>query len=245
LTRPKLVAAVHRSYFAVGSERVLTNTIGGSRIPLARHGLEAQIAEINRAGVAIARASGAGIVGVSVGPSGALLEPYGDASAAELEDSFAAQLEACQEADVIWIETMTDGAEARIALDAARQATALPVVVTFVYESGKQGLKTIMGQSPEEIAAEFQDADALGVNCSTPETCLQGVRAHRSKLPGTPLVARPNAGTPRWERGRTLFPLSPEGFEKETAELAQWTAVLGGCCGTTPEHLRLLKRRHQ
>jgi len=220
---------------------VLTNTLGAFRLALRRIGYEERVAECNRAAIRTAR-SVASLVGVSVGPTGEMTEPLGDLPRSALFDNYAEQMAACAEADVIWIETMSDADEARVAVDAARETTNLPVVVTFTFEAGARGLRTMMGVSPERVAEEFGDVDALGVNCTTPQICLEALACYRERLPQMPLVARPNAGRPRFERGRTLFPSTPDRFLEEVRPLIERVVVLGGCCGTTPEHIRHIVR---
>lgn len=239
LERPEQVRAVHRAYVEAGAEMVLTNTLGAFRLALRRIGWESRVAECNRTAIRLAREV-APIVGVSVGPTGELAEPLGDLPRAELFANYAEQIAACHEADVLWIETMSDADEARTALEAARQESDLPVVVTFTFDTGARGLRTMMGVSPEEVAHAFGDVDALGVNCATPQICLEALTVYRERLPEMPLVARPNAGKPRFERGRTLFPSTPSLFLEEVRPLREHVVVLGGCCGTTPEHIRLL-----
>lgn len=239
LEHPDRVTAVHRAYVEAGAEMVLTNTLGAFRLALRRMGWESRVAECNRAAIRLAREV-APIVGVSIGPSGELVEPLGDLSRAELFANYAEQIAACREADVLWIETMSDAEEARTVVEAARRESDLPVVVTFTFEAGARGLRTMMGVSPEEVADAFGDVDALGANCATPSICLEALIVYRERLPKMPLVARPNAGRPRFERGRTLFPSTPTLFLEEVRPLMERVVVLGGCCGTTPEHIRLL-----
>jgi 5-methyltetrahydrofolate--homocysteine methyltransferase len=239
LEHPDKVADVQRAYVEAGAEMVLTNTLGAFRLALRHIGFESRVADCNRAAIRIARRV-APIVGVSVGPSGEMTEPLGELPRSELFDNYAEQMAACGEADVIWIETISDADEARVAVDAARQETDLPVVLTFTFDAGARGIRSMMGVSPEEVAESFGDVDALGVNCTTPQLCLDALTVYRERLPEMPLVARPNAGRPRFEHGRTVFPSTPTLFLDEVRPLMERVVVLGGCCGTTPEHIRLI-----
>ncbi len=231
------VAAIHRDYADAGAGVVLTNTFGGSRPKLERYGLGDRVGEINSAAVAVARGIDGPFVAASIGPTGKLLEPYGEASVDELTDAFSEQIEACADADIIWIETMTDIGEARAAVDAARSSTDLPVAVTFTYDSTPSGPRTMMGVTPEAAAQEFDDVAILGVNCGTVEVCLAALRAYRDAGAEMPFVVRANAGLPKWEHGRTVFPEGPKAYAESIRPLTEIAGVIGGCCGTTPTHI--------
>jgi 5-methyltetrahydrofolate--homocysteine methyltransferase len=239
IAHPERVAGIHRAYIAAGAQIVLTNTFGGSRPKLARYGLASRVGEMNRAAVEVARSAGSVLVAASVGPTGHILEPYGEASPSEVEEAFAEQMVALADADVLWIETMTDLREAHIAVAAARSVASRPVAVTFTFEEGARGPRTMMGVSPEDLAQELPDADVVGVNCGTVDVCL-GAIAELRKRTDKPLAGRPNAGRPRLVEHQTVFPTTPERFAEETAPLQEMVAVLGGCCGTTPQHIRAL-----
>jgi|SaaInl4_135m_RNA_FD_contig_71_212952_length_3005_multi_5_in_0_out_0_2 5-methyltetrahydrofolate--homocysteine methyltransferase len=231
------VADIHRGYADAGAGVVLTNTFGGSRPKLERYGLGERVVEINAAAVALARAIDGPFVAASIGPTGKLLEPYGEATVDELAAAFSEQIEACAAADIIWIETMTDVGEARAAVDAAKRATDLPIALTFTYDSTPSGPRTMMGVTPEAAAEEFDDVAILGVNCGTVEVCLATLQAYREAGAEMSFVARANAGLPKWEHGRTVFPEGPEAYAESIRPLAEVAGVIGGCCGTTPSHI--------
>ncbi|MBT3269251.1 hypothetical protein HN371_19050 [Candidatus Poribacteria bacterium] len=231
------VTGVHRGYADAGADVVLSNTFGASRPKLERYDLGERVAEINAAAVALVRSIGGPFVAASVGPSGKILEPYGDASVAELSEAFEEQMTGCRDADIIWVETMTDIGEARAAVDAAKRATDLPIALTFTYDDTPSGPRTMMGVTPEAAAAEIGDVAVLGVNCGTMDGCMAALQAYRDAGAEMPLVARANAGLPKWEHGRTVFPEGPAAYAESVRPLKEIAGIIGGCCGTTPAHI--------
>lgn len=181
-------------------------------------------------------------VAASIGSTGEFLEPIGDISVAQLEDVFIEQIGACKAADILWIESFADVREARVAVNAARSVTALPVALTFAFERGLRGERTMMGNSPEEIAGEFADVDVLGVNCASVGECISVAKTFRQCLPGMPLAARPNAGMPKWKNGHTIYPTMGDEFGEEMRPMFALVDIIGGCCGTTPAHVDALVR---
>jgi len=234
---PEGVAGVHRGYADAGAGVILTNTFGGSRPKLDKYGLGDEVAALNSAAVENARGILGPFVAASIGPTGHILEPYGDATVEELSEAFAEQMAACKDADILWVETMTDIREARAAVDAAKRATDLPMALTFTYDSTPSGPRTMMGVAPEAAAGEFDDVAILGANCGTMDVCLEALRAYRDSGAKMPLVARANAGLPRWEHGRTIFPEGPAAYAESIRPLTEIAGVIGGCCGTTPAHI--------
>lgn len=239
--RAPLVAAVHRAYRDAGARIVLANSFGANPIRL---GLPAaQAAGIARAAASLAReAVGPGIVVAgSVGPTGALLEPYGELAPAVARDAFAAAIAGLAEGgvDVIWIETLSDLEEARAAVAAAGEvAPSLPVVVTLTYERGR----TMMGTRPEEAAAVLADLGvaAVGANCGNGFDEVEGVLPGLAAgAPGLPLVAKANAGRPVVAAdGSSVFPGAPaEAAAHALRAVAAGARIVGGCCGTTPAHV--------
>ena len=239
--RAPLVAAVHRAYRDAGARIVLANSFGANPIRL---GLPPdRVIEVARAAASLAReAVGPGtVVAGSVGPTGALLEPYGELSVAAAREAFAAAIAglAAGGADVIWIETMSDLEEARAALAAAGEvAPGLPVVVTLTFERGR----TMMGTRPEEAAAVLAEhgATAVGANCGNGfeevERVLPGLVAG---APGLAVVAKANAGRPVLVAGgEVVYPGTPvEAADHARRAVAAGARIVGGCCGTTPAHV--------
>jgi len=253
LTDPGLILSIHEEYLQAGAEILETNTFGANRFRLARHGLGGKVAEINAAGVRLARqavehlkekhASEAWVAG-SVGPLGVRLEPLGKTGLDEARAAFAEQIHALTAAgvDLLIIETMPALNEAHEALEAAREtAPDLPVLVMVTVDDESNCLD---GSSPAQAAALLTEwgAGAIGVNCSTgPATVLTAIEAMRGATT-LPLAAMPNAGMPRAVEGRNIYLCSPEymaSFARKA--IAAGAQIVGGCCGTTPNHIRAMR----
>jgi methionine synthase I (cobalamin-dependent) len=247
LEHPERVELVPRAYVEAGSRVVLTNTFRANPIALAMHGVAQTAQALNRAGVAISRRAAAGraLVFASIGPSGKML-PAGDVTEAELYSAFGVQARALADAgaDALVIETMTDLAEAVLALRAARE-TGLPVVVCMVFDAGPARDRTIMGIKPEEAAEALTraGADVVGANCGQGiEGYLEICRRLRCST-DRPIWIKPNAGMPQLVAGQVVYPTTPEQFASfAPALVAAGVNFLGGCCGTGPEFIRALAR---
>ena len=261
LSNPSLILGVHEEYLQAGAEILETNTFGANRFRLARHGLAGKMAEINAAGVRLARqavdrlkekqagntefgAEVAAWVAGSVGPLGVRLEPLGKTGLDEARAAFAEQIGILAEngVDFLIVETMPALNEAHEALEAAKAvAPHLPVLVMVTVDDESECLD---GASPAQAAALLTEwgADAVGVNCSTgPATVLTAVEAMRAAT-GLPLAAMPNAGVPRAIEGRNVYLCSPEymaSFARKA--VAAGVQIVGGCCGTTPNHIRAMR----
>jgi methionine synthase I (cobalamin-dependent) len=243
LSHPDRVGEVASRYVEAGSAVILTNTFRSNRIALAAHGEGADPAALNAAGVRISRKAAAGRARVfaSVGPSGKMLMSE-EVTEAELAAAFAEQCRALAEAgpDALLIETMSDLEETRIALRAAR-ATGLPVVVSMVFDSGKERDRTMMGSTPEQVAVALVEAgaDAIGANCGLGIEGYIPVCARLRKSTSLPLWIKPNAGMPEMEEGRITYRTTPAEFAAGSRDLLKAGAdFIGGCCGTTPEFIR-------
>jgi 5-methyltetrahydrofolate--homocysteine methyltransferase len=243
LTQPDRVESVARAYAEAGSQVVLTNTFRANAV--AMHGSsEADLDAINRAGVALSRrAAGQALVFASIGPTGKILLS-GEISAEQASAAFAAQAAslAAAGADALLIETMSDMEEARLAVTAAK-STGLPVLASFAFDSGKNKDRTMMGATPEAVAAAMVEtgADAVGANCGVGvEQAVPICRRLRAAC-DLPLWIKPNAGLPTIE-GRSLrYNTSAEFFASHYAALRDaGAAFLGGCCGSTPDFIRSL-----
>jgi homocysteine S-methyltransferase len=253
LSDPALILSIHEEYLQAGAEILETNTFGANRFRLQRHGLTEKVAEINAAGVRLARQAvehlkekqaGEAWVGGSVGPLGVRLEPLGKVGLDEARAAFAEQIAALAGAgvDLLIIETMPALNEAREALIAAKEmAPHLPVLAMVTVDDESNCLD---GASPQTAAAKLTEwgADAIGVNCSTgPATVLTAIEAMRSAT-SLPLAAMPNAGMPRAVEGRNIYLCSPEymaSFARKA--IAAGAQIVGGCCGTTPNHIRAMR----
>jgi len=239
LENPAQVERVARSYADVGAQVVTTNTINSNRISLGDCGYGERVAEVNAAGVAAARRGAAGRAWVagSMGPTGKLLQPLGDLDPALAASAYQEQAEALAAAgaDLIVAETFFDLAEATLAVQAAA-STGLAVLATLAFdESGR----TMMGVSPEQAAVlADHGAAAVGLNCGRVSLEQAAALVARFAATGVPVVVQPNAGIARLEGGVTVFPEPP-------AALGQWSRryleagarIIGGCCGTKPEHI--------
>ncbi len=237
ITAPDVLADIHRNYALAGADCATSNTFGANRLKLAEWGLEDQVAGFNRAGVALARAGGSPHVLADVGPSGRVLRPLGDAHYDELFDVFAEQADAlaAERPDAILIETMTDIAEARCALLAARSVTDLPVFVSVTFSAN--GRMDLSGTAPEEAAAilEACGAAAIGVNCGLSPEQMLPLLERMAGSTGLPLIIQPNAGIPRLVDGVTVYPGTPDEMGACAAGAVEVGASLvGSCCGSSP-----------
>jgi 5-methyltetrahydrofolate--homocysteine methyltransferase len=249
VTHPEKVQAIHAAYFEAGSNMVQTNSFGGSRPKLALYGYQDRVRELNRRAVELAReaAPPGGLVAFVVGPSGKMVAPLGDATYEMLVDVFTEQTLAALEGgpDAIFIETMSDPAEARAGIEAAKAVCSLPVIATMTFNQGPQGFRTMMGTDPRAAAHAMADAgaDIIGTNCGsvTVRDMAAIITSMREERDGALYLAQANAGTPRLEGGRTIYDLAPEEMAAEVPTLLDAGAnIVGGCCGTTPEHIRLI-----
>jgi len=246
LEHPEVVASIARDYLAAGAELLTTNTFGASPLKLADYGLEERAVEINRAGVRIAGevAGGNAWVSASCGPCGKLLEPYGDTSEETVAAGFALQMEALAGADAICIETMTDLREAVLAVRAAKTILpAVPVMATMTFDPTPRGFFTIMGNSVAEVCAGLEEAgaDVVGSNCGNGIERMVEIARAFGEHTDLPILIQSNAGQPRMVGGEVSYDESPEMFAAAVpALLAAGARIIGGCCGTTPEHTRAL-----
>jgi methionine synthase / methylenetetrahydrofolate reductase(NADPH) len=246
LSMPQLVKEIHLGYVKAGAELIETNTFGASRSRLAKYGLEAGVREINLAGVRLAReiAGDDLYVGGSVGPLGLRLEPLGPTSLEEGRALFREQIAALAEGevDLIVLETMVDLEEAHQALLACREVAKLPVVAQMtVQEDGY----TLSGTSPEDFARQLDEwgADVIGLNCSVGPAQVLEILERIAKVTTRRLAAQPNAGLPLTVEGRNLYLCSPDYMADHARRFVELGArLVGGCCGTTPEHIRSIKR---
>lgn len=248
LHEPDGVIALHRDYVDAGAELITTNTFSANRISFARQGLLDRLVEINHRAVehALAAADGRAWVVGSVGPTGELLEPYGDLTEARAREAFEEQIKALVEAgvDLIAIETMSSLEEAHIAFLCARSVTDRPVAVSFTID---QNLRTMMGTTVEQFAHAALDwgADIIGTNCGVgPKEVEIALQKMRDEVPAALLWGEPNAGLPRMEGTTVVYDMGPEDLANYAeVALARGARVVGSCCGSTPEHTRAIASR--
>lgn len=246
IENPEDVFAIAKSYIDVGCDMVETNSFGGSIFKLKSYGLENRVTEINRAAAEISRkAAGADkhVLG-SIGPTGKILM-MGDVSAEELYEAFKEQAKALEAggADAIVVETMSDMEEALAAVRAAKENTGCEIICTMTFEkSGDSDFNTMMGVTPEQMTQSLLEAgvDVLGANCGNGVQNMIGIAQHIRKInKDIPVLIHANAGAPVYKDGETIFPESPEEMAQYVQTLIDAGAnIIGGCCGTTPEHIK-------
>jgi len=249
LERPQVLEEIARLYLEAGAEIVQTNTFGASPLKLANYALADRAAEINAGAVrAVRKAVGdRAYVSASCGPSGRLLLPYGDTAENDMFDSFLQQMKALVGAgvDAVCVETMTDIREATLAVRAVRSLSAdLTVMATMTFEATSRGFFTIMGVSVETACRELENAgaDLVGSNCGNGSARMAAIAREFKKHAKRPLLIQPNAGVPELRRGQVLYPETPEFMAGMVGELLESGAsVIGGCCGTTPDHIRAMR----
>jgi homocysteine S-methyltransferase len=252
LSQPGLVEAVHRDYLAAGAELIETNTFGANAIRLASHGLEDRARLIARQGVKVARnareiAGSPAFVAGSMGPLGKHLQPFGMVTLAEAEAAFRSQAEGLLEGglDVFMLETYQDLNEILVAIRVVRELTReIPIVAQMTF--GLDG-KTRYGHTPELVARALRQAgaDVIGVNCGVgPQPALEVLEDLVAAAGETPVSVMPNAGLPQFLLGRYVYLSSPEYFAEFAARaVAIGARLVGGCCGTTPAHVRAMRER--
>lgn len=248
LQRPGKVEAVARAYVEAGSRVILTNTFGANRFVLSRHGLEGIAKEINLAGVEISlrAAAGKALVFASIGPSGSILAA-GQTTTEELQAAFSEQAWTLAEAGAqgLVIETMSDPTEAAIAVAAARE-TGLPVVVSFTFDCGPNQDRTLIGATPEQVTKLMTEAgaDVMGANCGHGIAAMVEICRRLHAVTHLPIWIKANAGMPELVDGRTVYRQTPEEFSAFVPPLLEAGATfIGGCCGTTPEFIRVVAQQ--
>jgi 5-methyltetrahydrofolate--homocysteine methyltransferase len=250
LSQPRAIEEIAALYLEAGAEIITTNTFGGSPLRLRMHRLDDRTEEVNRKAVEAARRTvgGRAYISASIGPTGRLLRPYGDTDPGEMQAGFELQARALVDAgaDMICIETMTDLAEARLALQAVRTvSTSIPVMATMTFEEGARGFYTVMGTSVKQAAEGLKaaGADVIGSNCGNGIETMVGIAREFRRHSSQPLAIQANAGLPVATAGGLLYPETPEFVAGKVPELlAAGVQIIGGCCGTTPEHIRALRR---
>jgi 5-methyltetrahydrofolate--homocysteine methyltransferase len=240
------VREIAESYLLAGSDILTTNSFGGSRIKLAQYGLAERTAELNMTAAAICReaAGNEKHVAGSIGPTGKILL-MGDITEEELFDAFCEQAIALEKggADLIIIETMSAADEAALAVKAARSATGCTIIITMTFSGDMDGnFHTMMGVTPEEMVISMKEAGAqiIGSNCGNGIRDMIGIAEHiRAADNKIPVIIQANAGIPEFIDGNTLFRESPEMMASYVPDLIKaGVSIIGGCCGTTPAHIR-------
>ena len=254
LAHPERVLAIQRRYAQAGADCLLTNTFGGSRIMLRRHGHEADVAQINKAAVAIAREAFDGREGYvigDIGPFGGLMEPYGEFTESEVREAFVEQATALVQAgvDAIIIETQTALEELQLGIVAAQEAGARCIIGSMAYDVTRDGstFRTMMGVDPERAASimEERGVHIVALNCGTG---MDMVRAREAVLryreaTTLPIMVQPNAGQPKLVNMRVVYDETPEQMAPGVVPLIEAGArIVGACCGSTPGHIRAFRQ---
>jgi len=249
LDRPEVLSEIANLYIESGAELITTNTFGASPLNLANHGLDHRTEEINRNAVEAIRSVTAerAFISGSVGPTGKILTPYGDADPGEVCEGFSRQIGALIDAgaDLICVETMMDLEEARLAVAAARELSSMiPIIAAMTFNATPRGFFTTMGTTVEQACPVLTEAgaDLVGSNCGIGmETMVSLAREFIEHAPG-PVVIQANAGMPENRGGELFWPESPEFMAEGASRLLDLgVAVIGGCCGTGPDHIRAIR----
>jgi len=247
--QPQIVAEVHRAYLEAGCDAVLTNTFGGNSLSLRRHRVDARTEKLNEAGARLARREAGPdryVLG-DIGPCGDFLEPIGTLKTEDLKAAFVRQVRGLLDGGVdgFLIETMTALEEIEVVIEAVRSICAdLPILVSLAFDPAKESFRTMMGVSPQQAVGRLAGLgiSAVGFNCGTldMDSYVRLAQEFAGALSGKGLLllAEPNAGKPRLEGERAVYDLAPEEFARGLERIHQAGAVIvGGCCGTSPEHL--------
>ncbi len=245
LDNPEAVGKVHREYYLAGARMITTNSFGASPMKLAQFGLEGDMERINTLAVRIARKSVGedAFIAASIGPSGALLQPMGPVSMPELTSMFRSQAQVLKDAgaDFAILETMSDIGEMLCAARACADID-FPFIASMTFENN---LRSLSGSPPEVTAVVMEPFNpvAIGSNCGMGPDGMVPVIKEFAENTHFPIIAQPNAGLPELVNGRTVFRMNPQDFASVSVELAQaGCSVIGGCCGTTPDHIALTAR---
>ena len=251
LENSDVVSNLHKDYIEAGADIIITNTLGGSRIKLDKYNLGNEVISINKglAEIAVDTASKFSkriYVAGNIGPSGELMMPYGLLTESEIIKSFSEQVKGLLDGkvDFFFIETMIDVNEALSAIKAIKELCNLPIFASMSFNPVKNGFRTVMGNSPQQVVEMLQSAgaDVIGSNCgSTFAPDMPALMMQMKSAGARLLVAEPNAGLPEIINGKTVFPHTPEQMAKYVPDMIDSGAsVIGGCCGTNAEHIRLM-----
>lgn len=244
LSKPEELLAIHKEYLEAGADIILANTFGANRFKY-DHLQEIVEAAVKNAKKAVEECGRNAYVALDLGPTGKLLKPMGTLDFEEAVSVYAevVKIGAAAGADLILIETMSDTYELKAAVLAAKENSDLPVVATVVFDESH---KMLTGASPEVVVAMLEGlrVDALGMNCGLGPKQMKPIFEKMAKLSSLPLVITPNAGLPRTENGKTVYDVDPEEFAADVEEIIRMGAwMAGGCCGTTPAHIKALTER--
>lgn len=254
IEHPEIVKKIHTAYLEAGADIILTNTFGANGIKLQKSGLRDKLQEFNKQAAKLAREAANEFslthhypvfVAGSVGPTGEILEPYGPVKNEETYDGYQDQIKEllCSGVDFILLETFYDLNEIKIALRVVKEITDLPVFASMTFD---ESLKTIYGITPEKaIETLFQEgADGVGANCGSGPEILYQVVSRMRTITDAPLLVEPNAGIPYIEKNKVVYPATPQEMAIYAEKFVKLRVnIIGGCCGTTPEHIRAIAEK--
>ncbi|MBW2410389.1 MAG: homocysteine S-methyltransferase family protein [Deltaproteobacteria bacterium] len=249
ITHPQIVQDIHREYAGCGCDILITNTLSMNRIYIETHQLDISVRQVNQAGVKLAKSAAGShqyLLG-DIGSTGKLLEPYGDLSMQDALNAFKEQAVLLAEGGVdgFIIETMIDLREALCALQACKAVSSLPIIASMSFANSQNGGHTVMGNSTRECARALSEAGviAIGANCGDlGPSQMASIIEILGKETSLPTLCMPNAGIPKLVNDQTVFDLSPQSFAAGISECIEaGVRLVGGCCGTSPEHIRALK----
>ncbi len=249
LDQPDILLKLETFFVEAGSDIILTCTFGGTRLRMKESKYVDRCVEVNTRAAELARKAASTRQGVlvagSIGPTGVLLKPYGPLLPEEAKAAFAEQAKALAEGgvDLLVIETMFAFDEATAAFEGARSVTDLPIVVSFSYD---RGVRTMMGVKPADVMKKYKEMGAVvvGANCGTTlENMEKIIQEYADTEPGFPVWTKPNAGLPRMEGTTAVYDVSPEQMgESALRNIASGARIVGGCCGSSPEHVAGIAR---
>lgn len=250
LTRPEVLEEIARLYFDAEADIIQTNTFGASPLRLSFYSLADKTEEINKNAVLAVRkvVGDRAHVSASCGPSGRLLKPYGESEPEEVYNSFERQIKALISAgvDAICVETMTDLREATLAIKAAKTVSPpTPVMATMTFDPTPRGFYTVMGVSIQDAAQGLKEAgaDIIGSNCGNGIENMIKIAKEFKKYSKLPIIIQSNAGLPEMQGDKPIYPETPEFMAEKAKELVSLgVSIIGGCCGTTPEHIRAMRK---
>lgn len=245
LTNREIVTEVHKKFISAGSNIIETNTFGGNRKRLIHSQLENKVKDVNQiaAEIALQAAEGKALVAGSVGPLGELIQPYGELSKEEALEVYFEQINTLiiSGINIILIETMISLEEAIIAIKAAKECKAKIIGVTFTFEKGVDNFYTSFGETIDVIVEKMEiiNVDFTGSNCGYGFEDILEIGKKFKVVTDLPILLQPNAGLPEYRNGEMFYPESPNQFSSFTKKANDLgIAFIGGCCGTTDEHIR-------
>ena len=246
LSKPKLITQMSKEYFDAGSDMVLTNTFGGNRFMLTKYNQGGGVFDVNKAAVENAKKATAGdsskyVIG-SIGPTGEFIEPLGSVSREQMKDVFIEQIEGMKAGgvDAVLVETMFALDEAQVAVEAAKSLNVF-VMATMTFTLGPRGFFTMTGVTPEQATKELEatGANVVGANCGNGIDNKIHIAEMIRKTTDLPMLIHSNAGIPGMEKGNIIYPETPEYMKSRFKKLQEvGVDIIGGCCGTTAEHIR-------